>query len=204
MQPNRAHEQVVVERFGAEDFRQTSQGPPPQIVHLEQPVPAPWSSRSPRTGRFRSRRRRAPGRRRRAGSRPPRRRDPTAAHRLTPAGPRAPGSTRPRTRRRSARRRRGRRQAARRGPTGAGSGASRWPWFYSQAYPYRRDRSKWKRTAHSSSGHTSPPVQRAGAAVESPRHGDEVVPCRSPRRRCRPGPAAPRAVHPRSRSTWRH
>ena len=38
MQPDRPHQQVVVEGLRAEDFRQTPQRPPPQIVHLKQPV----------------------------------------------------------------------------------------------------------------------------------------------------------------------
>ena len=38
VQPDRSHQHVVVERLGAQDFRQTPQRPPPQIVHLEQPV----------------------------------------------------------------------------------------------------------------------------------------------------------------------
>ena len=40
---------------------------------------------------------------------------------------------------------------------------------YSQAYPYKRDRRRWNRTAHCSSGHTPPPVQRAAAVGGSPR-----------------------------------
>ena len=38
VQPDRPHEQVVVERLGSEDFRQPPERSPPQIVHLKQPV----------------------------------------------------------------------------------------------------------------------------------------------------------------------
>ena len=38
VQPDGPYQQVVVESLGTQDFRQTPQRPPPQIVHLEQPV----------------------------------------------------------------------------------------------------------------------------------------------------------------------
>ncbi len=127
VQPDRSHQQVVVKRLGTEDFRQPPQRPPPQIVHLEQPVLGHRVAVPHEQVGLGLRHRYAAGRWRPAGSRPPRRQGPTPVHRSPPAGAEAPRSTRPRTRLPSARPRHGHRQPTHRGPIGAGSGASRWP-----------------------------------------------------------------------------